>query len=361
MIIQAVNSLIGVVKIMAGRKLVLAVETSCDETSAAIVAEGTDVLSSIVSSQVKVHRKYGGVVPEIASRKHMENIIPVVEAAFKQADCTPEDIEVIGVTYGPGLVGALLVGLSFAKAAAYAIGVPLVGVNHLAGHLYAGFLAQPGVNFPIICLIVSGGHTSLVYMSGHGQFEIMGETRDDAAGEVLDKVARTMGLEYPGGPRIEALAAEGDPAVYDFPRAWLEEGSLDFSYSGLKSAVINFLHNEEQRGREVNLDDAAAGFQEAVLDVLVEKTAAAVKQRPVDSVMLVGGVAANMRLRLLLGDRLAAENVCLIVPSPELCTDNAAMIGCAAYYQFVNGQESDLYLNAVPNLTFGFEKEKNKI
>lgn len=282
---------------MEKNAVILAIETSCDETSAAIVAGGRDILSNIVSSQVEVHQKFGGVVPEIASRKHMENITYVVRRAFFEARCDFRDIDAVAVTQGPGLVGALLVGLSFGKAAAYALGVPLVGVNHLVGHIYAGFLAEEVVDFPVLSLVVSGGHTSIIYIPAHCRFEVLGQTRDDAAGEVLDKVARAMGLGYPGGPKIEELALKGDPRKFDFPRAWLEENSYDFSYSGLKSAVINFLHNVKQRKEKVSLEDVAASFQEAVMDVLVKKTALAAREKKVNTVMLVGGVAANGRLR----------------------------------------------------------------
>jgi len=334
---------------------ILAIETSCDETSAAIIADGRHILSNVISSQIKVHQEYGGVVPEIASRKHIENIVPVVRQCLDEAACGFSDIDCVAVTSGPGLVGALLVGLSFGKAAAFALGVPLIGINHLVGHLYAGFLEEPEAEFPLVGLVVSGGHTSILYVSGHGQFQVLGQTRDDAAGEVLDKVARAMGLGYPGGPKIEAAAATGDPRRYDFPRAWLDKDSLDFSYSGLKSALLNFLHNAEQRNEPVSVDDIAASFQEAVIEVLVEKTFMAALEKKVKTVMMVGGVAANQQLRKEMRDRLAPEGIRLVVPPPELCTDNAAMIGCAAYYKMNNGQFSDLFLNALPNLSINVE------
>ncbi|MGI6555049.1 MAG: tRNA (adenosine(37)-N6)-threonylcarbamoyltransferase complex transferase subunit TsaD [Bacillota bacterium] len=339
---------------MYGNKI-LAVETSCDETSAAIVADGRYVLSNIISSQINVHQKFGGVVPEIASRKHVEAIVPVVNQAFSEASCGFNEIDGVAVTYGPGLVGALLVGLSFGKAAAYALEVPLIGINHLVGHLYAGFLEAPDVEFPLIALVVSGGHTSIIYVPNHGYFTVLGETRDDAAGEVLDKVARAMGLGYPGGPEIEKKAALGNPQKYEFPRAWLEKNSLDFSFSGLKSALLNFLHNAEQRNEKLSVNDVAACFQEAVIDVLVEKTALGAVKNNVKTVMMVGGVASNKRLRLRMRERLDAEGVRLVVPPPELCTDNAAMIGCAAYYKMHSGRFSDLFLNAVPNLGLDVE------
>lgn len=343
---------------MTSKKIILAIETSCDETSAAIISGGRQILSNVISSQIKVHQQFGGVVPEIASRKHVESIVPVVQQCFREADCQFGDIDGVGVTCGPGLVGALLVGLSFGKAAAYALGVPLVGINHLVGHLYAGFLEDPEAEFPLVGLVVSGGHTSLLYVPSHGQFIVLGETRDDAAGEVLDKVARAMGLGYPGGPKIEEAALTGDPTRYDFPRAWLEKDSLDFSYSGLKSALLNFLHNAEQRQEAVSIQDIAASFQAAVIDVLVEKTLLAATRKKVKTVMMVGGVAANKQLRTKMRERLKPEGIKLIVPPPELCTDNAAMVGCAAYYKMERRQFSDLFLNALPNLGLNVEKKQ---
>lgn len=336
-------------------KTILAIETSCDETSAAIIAGGRHILSNVISSQIQIHQQYGGVVPEIASRKHVESITHVVRRAFEEAGCSFDQIDAVAVTYGPGLVGALLVGLSFGKAASYALGVPLVGVNHLEGHLYAGFLEDPDAQFPLISLVVSGGHTSIINVEGHGNFQVLGETRDDAAGEVLDKVARAMGLGYPGGPRIEKLALEGKPDKYDFPRAWLEEDSLDFSFSGLKSALLNFLNNAGQKGETLSLEDIAASFQESVIDVLVEKTLRASLDRGVKTVMLSGGVAANKRLRSRMLKRLGGEGIRLVVPAPELCTDNAAMIGCAAYYKMCQGRCSNLFLNALPNIGLDVE------
>ncbi|NLO90045.1 MAG: tRNA (adenosine(37)-N6)-threonylcarbamoyltransferase complex transferase subunit TsaD [Clostridia bacterium] len=329
---------------------ILAIETSCDETSAAVVADGKYILSNVISSQIKFHREFGGVVPEIASRKHIENIVPVVRRALMEARCDFEDIDAVAVTQGPGLVGALLVGLSFGKAAAYALNVPLIGVNHLVGHIYAGFLTGEEVNFPLISLVVSGGHTSIIYIKNHGDFEILGQTRDDAAGEVFDKVARAMGLGYPGGPEIEKLARKGDAQRIKFPRAWLEEGSYDFSFSGLKSAVLNYLHNAKQRKEEVSFEDTAAAFQEAVVDVLVEKTIRAASEKEVDTILLVGGVAANQRLREEMASSADKKGLKLIVPPPILCTDNAAMIACAAYYQLKMGNCSDLFLNAEADL-----------
>ncbi|HBT20765.1 MAG TPA: tRNA (adenosine(37)-N6)-threonylcarbamoyltransferase complex transferase subunit TsaD [Peptococcaceae bacterium] len=331
---------------MLNEKKILAIETSCDETSAAIVADGKYILSNIVSSQVQYHKEFGGVVPEIASRKHMENIVPVVRKAFLEAGCDLSDIDAVAVTHGPGLVGALLVGLSFGKAAAYALGVPLIGVNHLVGHIYAGFLTGEEVEFPFMSLVVSGGHTSIIYIKDHGDYKIIGQTRDDAAGEVFDKVARAMGLGYPGGPEIEKLARKGNAQKIKFPRAWLEEGSYDFSFSGLKSAVLNYLHNAKRRNEEVSFEDTAAAFQEAVVEVLVEKTIRAALERKVSTIILVGGVAANKKLRAEMALSAEKRGLKLIVPPPILCTDNAAMIACAAYYQLQKGRCSDLFLNA---------------
>ncbi|MFZ5641487.1 MAG: tRNA (adenosine(37)-N6)-threonylcarbamoyltransferase complex transferase subunit TsaD, partial [Bacillota bacterium] len=284
------------------RVLILAVETSCDETSAAVIADGREILSNIISSQVPVHQKFGGVVPEIASRKHVELLNAVVQEALTEAGIGFSDLTAVAVTYGPGLVGALLVGVSAAKAYAYTLGVPLIGVNHMEGHIYANFLAHPEIEFPVLCLVVSGGHTDLVYVEGHDRYEIVGRTRDDAAGEAFDKVARAMGLGYPGGPLIDRLAVSGDPQAIDLPRAYLEENSLDFSFSGLKSAVLNYLNRMVQKNEEVNKPDLAASFQQAVVDVLVDKTMAAVRRFGVKNVLLAGGVAANRKLRSNLED-----------------------------------------------------------
>lgn len=328
----------------------LGIETSCDETSAAVLVNGQQILSNIISSQIPAHQRFGGVVPEIASRKHMENIIPVVQKALDEAGVSFGDLNTIAVTYGPGLVGALLVGVSAAKAMAYALDIPLVGVNHLEGHIYAGFL-ENCISLPVVCLVVSGGHTNLIYLRDHGQMEILGSTRDDAAGEAFDKVARKLGLEYPGGPALEKLAAQGEPDAVHFPRAWLEEGSLDFSFSGLKSAVINYLHKAEQRGQEVARANIAAGFQESVVDVLVAKTLWAASLKNVSTILVAGGVAANSRLRQRLVDECDTVGLKVVFPSPVLCTDNAAMIACRGYYQFLQGDVAGLDLNAVPGLS----------
>lgn len=336
--------------------LILAIETSCDETSAAVVADGSKILSNIISSQVDVHRKFGGVVPEVASRKHLELLNQVVSEALAEAGVGFNDLNAVAVTYGPGLVGALLVGVSAAKAFAYGLDLPLVGVNHLEGHIYANFLVEPGLSFPLLCLVVSGGHTDLVLAEKHGRYRVVGRTRDDAAGEAFDKVARTLGLGYPGGPLIDRLAADGDASAINLPRAYLEKGSLDFSFSGLKSAVINYLHRAGQRGEEVNKADLAASFQKAVSDVLIDKTLAAARETGVSTILLAGGVASNSGLRACLAESAGRESLRVVIPAPVLCTDNAAMIACAAYYKFLRGAFAPLTLNAVPDLKLGEER-----
>jgi N6-L-threonylcarbamoyladenine synthase len=330
--------------------LTLGIETSCDETSAAVLDGGKNILSNVITSQMELHKKYGGVVPEIASRKHIENIIPVIQEALDKAGVTLDDIDSIGVTYGPGLVGALLVGLSTAKAVAYGRNIPLIGVNHIEGHIYANFLEDPELAPPFVCLIVSGGHTHLVYMKDYGEYEILGITRDDAAGEAFDKTARVLGLGYPGGPVIDKLAAKGNPEAYAFPRAYLEPDSLDFSFSGVKTAVLNLINSMKQKGREVNTADVAASFQEAVVEVLVEKTLKAAERKNAGTIVLAGGVAANSRLRGLLIERAEGVGLRVRYPSPVLCTDNAAMIASCAYFRYVKGERSALSLNAVANL-----------
>ncbi|WP_156271861.1 tRNA (adenosine(37)-N6)-threonylcarbamoyltransferase complex transferase subunit TsaD [Neomoorella glycerini] len=329
---------------------ILAIETSCDETAAAIVINGTEIRANIVASQVATHRRFGGVVPEIASRRHMENIVPVVAAALAAAGLSFPDLDAVAVTYGPGLVGALLVGLAYAKSLAYALDKPLIGVHHLLGHIYAGFLQYPHLPLPAACLVVSGGHTSLVYLESHTRRRILGATRDDAAGEAFDKVARVLGLPYPGGPELEKLARQGNPRAINFPRAWLEEGSLDFSFSGLKSAVINYLHHARQTGTEVNRADVAASFQAAVVEVLVTKTIQAARRMATRSILLAGGVAANSSLRRELAAAGREAGLPVFCPSPDLCTDNAAMIACAAYYQYLRRDFAPLDLNAIPDL-----------
>lgn len=334
---------------MAPKPLILALETSCDETSAAVL-RGPAVLANIISSQVPVHQKFGGVVPEIASRKHLELVNTVVEEALAEAGADFRDLSAIAVTYGPGLVGALLVGLSCAKAMAFGLNIPLIGVNHMEGHIYANFLAHPDLSFPLVCLVVSGGHTELVYMAAHGRYQLLGQTRDDAAGEAFDKIARALGLGYPGGPLISKLALEGDPMAIALPRAYLEPESLDFSFSGLKSSVLNYLNKAQMTGTEINKADLAAGFQEAVTDVLVDKAFLAVRSRKVNTLAFAGGVAANTRLRERLSQEGQKHGVRIVYPPPVLCTDNGAMIGCAGYHKYLAGQFSELSLNAVPYL-----------
>jgi len=333
--------------------LIMAIETSCDETSVAVVRDGVDILSNIISSQIDVHKKFGGVVPEVASRKHLELINGVIEEALDTAGVDFSALDAVATTSGPGLVGALLVGVSAAKAMAYALDIPLIAVNHLEGHIHANFLVDPHLEFPLICLVVSGGHTDLVVMNGHGSYRVVGRTRDDAAGEAFDKVARTMGLGYPGGPLVDRLAASGNGSAVPLPRAYLEEGSLDFSFSGLKSAVINYLHRARQRGEETNRADLAASFQQAVVDVLVNKTLEAAEQYKARTVLLAGGVAANSLLRSSMTGAASKYGIRLVYPPGILCTDNAAMIACAAYYRFLRGDFSDLTLNAVPGLELG--------
>jgi N6-L-threonylcarbamoyladenine synthase len=330
--------------------LILALETSCDETSAAVLSGKHRVLSNIIASQIPVHQKFGGVVPEIASRRHLEQIIPVVDTALAEAGVALQDLDAVAVTYGPGLVGALLVGVAQAKALAYALKKPLIGVHHLLGHIYANLLEHPDLKLPALCLVVSGGHTSLVHWQSHEQLSILGATRDDAAGEAFDKIARSLGLGYPGGPVIEKAARTGNREAIAFPRAWLEEGSLDFSFSGLKSAVLNYLHNAKQRGEEISVPDVSASFQEAVVEVLVEKTINAATAHGLETIALAGGVAANQRLREQLTATAESHGLKVIWPSLVYCTDNAAMIACAAYYRYQLGDFAGLDLNAVPYL-----------
>jgi N6-L-threonylcarbamoyladenine synthase len=333
--------------------LIMGIETSCDETSVAVVKNGRHILSNIISSQINVHQKFGGVVPELASRKHLESVVPVIDEALQNAGAKLSDIAAIGVTYGPGLVGALLVGVSAAKAIAYAKDIPLIGVHHIESHIYANFLEHENLAFPFICLIVSGGHTTLVCVRDHGRFELLGQTRDDAAGEAFDKIARIMGLGYPGGPHIDTLAQRGNPAAIPFPRAFRNEESYEFSFSGLKSAVINYLHNMQQRGEDVDQADLAASFQFAVVDTLVTKAIHAAQRLGVRQIVLAGGVAANSSLRNILRQRSAALRLEVLYPSPVLCTDNAAMVACRAYYQYQAWDFASIYLNAVPSLPLG--------
>lgn len=334
---------------MSSETLILGIETSCDETAASVVRNGTDIVSNVVASQIESHKRFGGVVPEIASRHHVEQMTIVVEEALEQAEVTMDEIDAIAVTEGPGLVGALIIGVNAAKAIAFAHQKPLIGVHHIAGHIYANRLIEE-MQFPLLSLVVSGGHTELVLMKKHGSFEVIGETRDDAAGEAYDKVARTLGLPYPGGPHIDKLAHEGTSSV-KLPRAWLEEGSYDFSFSGLKSAVINTLHNAEQRGEEIDVKDLAASFQESVVEVLTEKTKRAVEEYGVKQLLLAGGVAANKGLRARLTEMFGErEDLELVIPPLSLCTDNAAMIAAAGTVMYEQGKRSALDLNANPGL-----------
>ncbi|QNR22328.1 tRNA (adenosine(37)-N6)-threonylcarbamoyltransferase complex transferase subunit TsaD [Exiguobacterium sp. Helios] len=328
--------------------LILAIESSCDETAAAVVRGGTDVLSNVVSSQIESHKRFGGVVPEVASRHHVERITYVIDDALTEAGVTMDDIDAIAVTEGPGLVGALLVGVSAAKALAFAHSKPLLGVHHIAGHIYANRLEQE-LHFPLVCLIASGGHTELIYMPEDGVYEVIGETRDDAAGEAYDKVARTLKLPYPGGPRIDQLAQTGQD-TFHFPRIWLEKESYDFSFSGLKSSVINAVHNAEQRGEVIIPEDLAASFQASVVEVLVTKAIRAVKEKGGKQLLVAGGVAANRGLRAGLTEACAREGIELVIPPMHLCGDNAAMIGAAAIHPYRAGRQSTLAMNAEPGL-----------
>lgn len=333
--------------------IILAIESSCDETAAAVVRNGRDVLSNVISSQIALHTLYGGVVPEIASRKHIEKINQVIEEALREANVTLQDITAIAVTYGPGLVGALLVGVSAAKAVSFATGIPLVGVHHIEGHISANYIENKQLEPEFVCLIVSGGHTHLVVVKDYGEYEIIGRTRDDAAGEAFDKVARAIGLGYPGGPKIDKLAKEGNPDAIHFPRAKVENAAYDFSFSGLKSAVLNYLNMCEMKQIEVNTADVAASFQKAVIDVLVEHALHAVEEYGYHRFAIAGGVASNSSLREAFEKECAARKIEFYHPSPILCTDNAAMIGTAGYYEYLKGTRHGYDLNAVPNLKLG--------
>ncbi|MBQ5862239.1 MAG: tRNA (adenosine(37)-N6)-threonylcarbamoyltransferase complex transferase subunit TsaD [Peptococcaceae bacterium] len=332
--------------------IILAIESSCDETAVAIIKNGHEILANVVSTQIEIHRRYGGVVPEIASRKHLELINAVVQEALDQANMVLDDVTHIAVTYGPGLVGALLVGVATAKALAFASGKPLIGVHHIEGHICANFLVKQDFQFPLVCLVVSGGHTNIIKITDHGQYLLLGQTKDDAAGEAYDKIARAIGLPYPGGPHIEQLSREGDANAIELPRAWMGDDSYDFSFSGLKSAVLNYINKAKMKGEEINPADVAASFQQAVLDVLVQKTVRAAVENGVSNILLAGGVAANGTLRDQLQTAANAHNIQVHYPPVHFCTDNAAMIGAAAHYKAVKGDYADLTLNAVPNLSF---------
>ena len=332
---------------------ILAIESSCDETAAAVVVNGRDVRSNIISSQIALHTLYGGVVPEIASRKHIEKINQVITEAMQEAQADWADIDAIGVTYGPGLVGALLVGVAEAKAISYARNIPLVGVHHIEGHISANYIENKELEPPFLCLVVSGGHTHLVKVLDYGKYEILGRTRDDAAGEAFDKVARAIGLGYPGGPKIEKVAHEGNPHAVEFPRPKIADGEYDFSFSGLKSAVLNHLNSCKMKGIEIVQADIAASFQKAVTDVLVANAMHAVGEYHVDKFAIAGGVASNSALRAAMKKACEEKGVQFYYPSPIYCTDNAAMIGAAAYYEYISGARAGLDLNAVPNLKLG--------
>ena len=332
---------------------ILAIESSCDETAASVVKNGRCVLSNVISSQIELHKLYGGVVPEIASRKHIEKINQVIQEALDQAQVTLDDLDAIGVTYGPGLVGALLVGVAEAKAISYARKLPLVGVHHIEGHISANYIENPGLEPLFICLVVSGGHPHLVRVKDYGVYEILGRTRDDAAGEAFDKVARAIGLGYPGGPKIDKLSKEGNPEAISFPRAKIADSPYDFSFSGVKSAVLNYLNSCQMKGESVNRADVAASFQKAVCDVLVEHAMMAMKDIGGDKLAIAGGVASNSTLRVAFAEACEKQGIRFYHPSPILCTDNAAMIGAAAYYEYQKGVRHGLDLNAVPNLKLG--------
>ncbi|NLJ40413.1 MAG: tRNA (adenosine(37)-N6)-threonylcarbamoyltransferase complex transferase subunit TsaD [Clostridiales bacterium] len=330
--------------------LILGIETSCDDTSAAITRNGREILGQKIASQIELHKRYGGVVPEIASRKHIETISPLIEETIEEAGVSLDSLHGVAVTYGPGLAGALLVGVSAAKALAYGLTIPLIGVHHIEGHISANYIEHKDLEPPFLCLVVSGGHSHLVWVKDYGKYEILGRTLDDAAGEAYDKVARTLGLGYPGGPAIDKLAPKGDPHFIEYPRPYIKESHYNFSFSGLKTAVINHLHNMKQQGQDYCAEDIAASFQQAVVDILVDKTIRAAQDKGTKKVALAGGVASNSALRAQLKERAEEKGLELYYPSPLLCTDNGAMIACAGYYRLLAGDISDLTLNAVPGL-----------
>ncbi len=333
-----------------GDVLILAIETSCDETAASVVRNGRKVLSNVIYTQIALHTRYGGVVPEIASRKHIEKINQVIEEALDQADVSLSDVTAVAVTCGPGLVGALLVGVAEAKAISFAAGLPLVGVHHISGHISANYIEYPELEPPFVCLVASGGHSHLVVVKDYGVYEIIGRTRDDAAGEAFDKVARAIGLGYPGGPKIDSISKEGNPDAVPFPRAKVGESEYDFSFSGLKSAVLNYLNSCQMKGEDYSQADVAASFQKAVVDVLVEHSLHAVKEFGYDRFAIAGGVASNSALREAFERECRKRKIAFYCPSPLLCTDNAAMIGAAGYYQYIRGACSSYDLNAEPNM-----------
>ncbi len=332
---------------------ILAIESSCDETAAAVVRNGREVLSNVIYSQIDLHTLYGGVVPEIASRKHIDKINQVVQKAIDDSGLKLEEMNAVAVTYGPGLVGPLLVGVSFAKALAYGADLPIVGVHHIEGHICANYIANPELEPPFMCLVVSGGHTHLVKVTDYGKYEIIGKTEDDAAGEAFDKVARSIGLGYPGGPKIDKVSKEGNPEAIKFPRAKVGGSEYDFSFSGLKSSVLNYLNTASMNNETIVTEDVAASFQQAVIDVLVGHSMDAVEKYGFSKFAIAGGVASNSGLRKAFEDECAKRNVQFFLPPPILCTDNAAMIGAAAFYEYKNGVRHGLDLNAIPNLKLG--------
>ena len=331
--------------------LILGIESSCDETAASVVKNGRTVLSNVISSQIEIHKLYGGVVPEIASRNHIERINQVIQEALDEANVTLDDIDAIGVTYGPGLVGALLVGVAEAKAIAYARNLPLVGVHHIEGHVSANYIEHPDLEPPFLCAIVSGGHTHLVIVKDYGQFEILGRTRDDAAGECFDKCARAMGFPYPGGVHIDKASVSGNKDAYELPRPKVTGSEFDFSFSGLKTAVINLLHNSQQKGIEINKNDLSAGIQYTISDILCEKTMAAAEMLGYKTIAVAGGVSANSGVRAAFEKACAERDMKLYLPPLNLCGDNGAMIACQGYYNYLAGQRGDESLNAVATLS----------
>lgn len=335
-----------------GRHITLGIETSCDETACGIVADGRTVLANVISSQIDIHTKFGGVVPEIASRKHLETINDVVDRALSDAGITMDDVDLIGVTYGPGLVGALLVGVATAKAMAFTKGIPLAAVNHMHGHIAANYIEYPDLEPPFLALVVSGGHTNIVLVDDYNSCTTLGTTRDDAAGEAFDKIARVVGLGYPGGPKIDKAAKEGDRDAIHFKRVYLEKGSYDFSFSGLKTQVLNYINTERQAGREINVSDLAASFQESVMEVIADKAVDAAAENGRDMIAVCGGVASNSRLRELLTEKARKQGIEVRWPAPVLCTDNGVMVACSAYYMMKKGDLADLTLDADPALEF---------
>lgn len=338
--------------------LILGIETSCDETAASVVKNGRIVLSNVIYSQIDIHTEYGGVVPEIASRKHIEKIDLVVDKAIRDANISFDDIDAIAVTYGPGLVGALLVGVSYAKALAYALSKPLVGVHHIEGHISANYISNPDLEPPFLCLVASGGHSHLVIVKDYGEYEVIGRTRDDAAGEAFDKIARRIGLGYPGGPKIDKASIGGNDNAYEFPIPIVDENKYDFSFSGLKSKALNYINSLEMNNEEINVSDFAASFQKAVIDVLVNHTIQASIDYNIDKIAIAGGVASNSYLRKRMNELCEKNNKLYFRPEPILCTDNASMIASAGYYDYINGVRMGLDLNAVPNLAFGGKERK---